>query len=199
MEEISEPMCRKRSSQTCHLSSVIAVLIFLFAYFGQANGQYAMVKQATAETSDGVRFTARLKHQKVTLKQNVIIYYEVENRSNKTIYLVQKDGELETSAGGDTLNLPFVIVSSGDSDAYHYNFTKVPQSQSHKGQLVIPAGKFNKEQVWLINVSFGFVTDINGLDRKLRPNEDPAPFRGLLEERILLVGVNGLVMEVEEP
>lgn len=191
-------MCRKRNSQTCHLSSVIAALLFLFAFFGQANGQYAKVKQVTAETSDGIRFTASVKQQNVTLKQDVTIYYEVENRSNKTIYLVQKEGELETSVDGDALNLPFVIVSSGDSDAYHYNFTKVQHGKTHKGHLVISAGKFNKEQVWLVNVSFGFVTDIHNLDRKLRPNEDPAPFRGLLEERILLVGVNGLVIEVVE-
>jgi hypothetical protein len=192
-------MCRKRSSQTCQLGAVIAALLFVLAFFGQAKGQYAKVKQATAETNDRLRFTAWLKQQTVTLKQDVTIYYQVQNRSNKTIYLIQKDGELETSADGDTLNLPFVIVTSGDSDSYHYNFTKVQQGKTQKGQLVIPAGKFKRDQVWLVNVSFGFVTDINGLDRKLRPNEDPAPFRGLLEERILLVGVNGLVVEVEVP
>lgn len=192
-------MCRKTNNQTGQLNSAIAALLFLTAFFGHANGQYAMVNQATAETSDGLRFTARLKQHNVTLKQDVRIYYEVENRSNRTIYLVQKDGELETSVDGDLLKLPFVIVSSADSDAYHYNFTKVPPRKSHKGQLVIPAGKINKEQVWLVNVSFGFVTDINGLDRRLRRNEDPAPFRGLLEERIRLVGVNGLVLKIEEP
>jgi hypothetical protein len=191
-------MCQK-TNQTRELVAVTAAVLFVLAFFGQAQGQYAKVKQATAETSDGLRFTAWLKQQNVGLKHEVTIYYEVQNRSNKTIYLIQKDGPLETSTDGDTLNLPFVIVSSGDSDAYHYNITKVQKGKTHKGKLVIPAGKLNREQVWLINVSFGFVTDIKGLDRKLRPHEDPAPFRGLLEQRLLLVGVNGLVIEVAEP
>lgn len=191
-------MCR-RSSLTFYLGSWIAALLPLLVFFGQAKGQYAKVQQATAETSDGLRFTARLKQQNVTLLQDVTIDYEIQNGSKKTIYLVQKDGKPETSSDGDNLNLPFVIVSSGDSEAYHYTFTKIPQGTTQKGQLVIPAGKFDREQAWVVNISFGFVTNITGLDRKLRPKEDPAPFRGLLEERILLVGVNGLVVEVEQP
>jgi hypothetical protein len=178
---------------SCSIAALLALLLFV----GQrAQGQYAKVQQATAETSDGLRFTARIRQQQVTLRQDLTIYYEVQNSSRKTIYFVQKAGKIETATDGDNLNLPFVILTSGDSDAYHYNFTKILPGTTHKGQLVIPAGAFDREQTWLVNVSFGYVTNMNGLDRKLRPREDPAPFRGLLEQRILLVGVNGLVVEV---
>jgi len=59
-------------------------------------------------------------------------------------------------------------------------FTKVQRGKTYKGQLLIPAGRFNKEQTWLVNVNFGFVTDISGLNRQLRNNEDPAPLAGNL-------------------
>ena len=190
-------MCPRRISPAWQL--LAAVLLSVLALFASVNGQYAKVKQVSAETTDGLRFTARLKQQTVRVKQEVTIGYEIQNHSNKPTYLVQKEGPVETSIDGDALNLPFVIVSSGDSSSYQYRFTKIEPAKNHSGEVVVPAGRLNKDQVWIINLAFGYVSDINGLDRKLAPKEDPAPFRGLLEERLLLVQVNGLTVDVNEP
>lgn len=194
-------MCQRGGKQTYYLSSVdaLVLLVLLFAP-AHANAQsQAMVKRVTAETYDGVRFTAWIDQQTVSLKQNVTIFYKAENRSDKTIYLVQKEGEIRTVVDEEALSIPFLILFSGDSDDYHYSFTKLQRGKAHKGQLIIPASRFNKGQTWLVNVSFGFVTDINGLDRRLRRGEDPVPYREMLSTRIKLVGINGLVVEVEEP
>jgi len=135
----------------------------------------------------------------VTRKQAVTIFYEVVNRSDKVIYLVRKRGILETNVDGDALVVPIPLPFPEGHGGYDYTFTKVQRGKTYKGQLLIPAGRFNKEQTWLVNVNFGFVTDISGLNRQLRNNEDPAPLRGQLGGRIKLVGINGLVVEVEEP
>jgi hypothetical protein len=193
-------MCQRNSNQTCHLrtAQALALLVLILAP-AHVSGQFqAMVKRVTAETKDGIRFTAWVVRQNLSAKQSITIYYEVKNWGDKTIYLAQKEGEPETSVDGETLNVPFVLPSSGDSDDYHYGFTKIRRGETHKGQLVLPAGKLNKEQTWLLNVSFGFVSHIEGLGR-LRPGDDPAPFRGQLGERIKLVGLNGLVVDIKEP
>lgn len=179
-----EILPRKRTG-SCRLSFVVPTGLLLIAIaFGLANGQYARVRRITVETNNGVRVTAWTTRQSVTLRQEVIIFYEVANRSNKTIYLVRKRGELETFIDGDALVIPIPLPFPEGHGGYDYSFTKVQRGRTHKGQLTIPAGRFNREQTWLINVNFGFVTDISGLNRQLGSNEDPAPLRGQLGERI---------------
>lgn len=104
---------------------------------------------------------------------------------------------MKTFIDGDALVIPIPLPFPEGHGGYDYNFTKVQRGRTYRGELTIPAGRFNREQTWLINVNFGFVTDVSGLNRQLRPNEDSAPLRGQLGERILLVGINGLVLEIE--
>lgn len=177
-----------------------SVLLILLAIPLPVNGQFqAMVKRATAETTDGIRFTVWLERQAVTLEQSTTIYYEVENRSNETIYLVRKSGELETAITDDGSLLIMVPIPFSDDHRsdYSYTFTKVERSKSHRGRLTFSGSKYNKARRWSIIVAFGLVTDITGLDRQLRPNEDPAPLRGLLGQRIETIGLSGLTVEVK--
>jgi len=174
------------------LSTLLTSIIF-----GQANGQYATVKRITAETNNGVRVTAWTNRQRAALTQDVIIFYEVVNRSDKTIYLVRKRGELETFVDGAALVIP-IPLPFPEHGPYDYSFTKVQSGRTHKGKLTIPASRFNGRRTWLININFGFVTDVSGLNRQLKPDEDPIPLRGQLGERILLVGVNGLVLKLQK-
>jgi hypothetical protein len=181
-----------------HLSFVVCVILPFIA-FGQAVAQYATVKRISAETANGIRITAWTTRQSWTSRQDVTIFYEVTNRSNRAIYLVRKSGELETFIDGDALVIPIPLPYPEGHGGYDYTFARVHPGSTHKGYLNIPAGRFNREQTWLINVNFGFVTNIKGLNRKLEPNEDPATLRAQLAKRILLLGVNGLVTEIEEP
>ena len=189
----------KRTSENCRLCFVVSVILMSLIAFAQATAQYATVKRISAETDNGVRVTAWMTRQSRTLRQHVTIFYKVTNRSNKTIYLVRKRGELETFIDGDALVIPIPLPYPEGHGGYDYSFTRVQPATTHKGYLIIPAGRFNREQTWLINMNFGFVTNIRGLNRQLRANEDPATLRAQLGRRILLVGVNGLVVEIEEP
>jgi hypothetical protein len=181
-------------------TAVFALLVHLLAPT-QANTQFqAMVKRITAETKDGIRVTAWTTQQTVGLKGNVRIYYEVENRSSKTIYLVRQKGELQTAITSEgTLSIMVPIPFPDDHGGYDFSFTRVERRKSYKGRLIFPASKLNEERKWSIDVAFGIVADIKGLNRRLRNNEDPAPLRGQLGKRILILGINGLVVDVEEP
>jgi hypothetical protein len=192
-------MYQSRSSQSCRLKFVLPMALLLsLIVLGQAKAQYATVKRITAETSNGIRVAAWTARRTITQRQDLIVLYEVTNRSNTTIYLVRKRGDLETFIRGDVLGVSIPLPYPEGHGDYDYTFTKVQHGRTYKGQLIIPAGRFNKEQSWQLNVSFGFVTNIKGLNRQLGSNEDPAPLRGQLGQRILLVGVNGLVVEIDD-
>lgn len=189
----------RQKHRTCFIAA-LPLLVQLLAPT-QANAQFqAMVKRITAETKDGIRVTAWTTQQTLTLKENVTVYYEIDNRSSKTIYLVRQKGELQTAITADgILSIMVPIPFPDDHGGYDYSFTKVGRGKSVKGQLILPASKLNEERKWSIDVAFGIVADIKGLNRQLRNNEDPAPLRGQLGKRILVVGINGLVVDVEEP
>lgn len=192
-------MSQTRSSHNYFsISTIFVASLLLFVFVGKSNGQYANVKSLTAETSDGIRLSAWITKPTISLKENLTIDYEIENNSKSIIYFVRKDGEIKTNIDSDVLNVPFLIPFSGDSDEYHYNFTKIQRDKTHKGQIIIPAGRLNKEQTWLVEIGFGFVTNIEGLNRQLRMGDDPVPYREMLSERVKIIGINGLVVEVED-
>lgn len=188
----------KSSRIHCLISTIFIALSLLFIFVGKSNGQYASVKKLTAETSDGIRLSAWITKSTVSLNESLTIGYEIENSSKNIIYLVRKNGEINTSINADVLNVPFLIPFSGDSGEYHYNFTKIQRGKTYRGQIIIPAGRLNKEQAWLVELGFGFVTNIDGLNRQLRVGDDPVPYREMLSERVKIIGINGLVVEVEE-
>jgi len=191
-------MSQTRSSRYLLISTIFVASLLLFIFVGKSNGQYASVKSLTAKTSDGISLSAWVTKPTVSINQSLIVDYKIENNSKSTIYLVQKNGEIKTNIDSDVLNVPFLIPFSGDSDEYHYSFTKIQRGKTHKGQIIIPAGRLNKEQTWLVEIGFGFVTNIEGLNRQLRIGDDPVPYREMLSERVKIIGINGLVVEVEE-
>jgi len=176
------------------------ILLAFLVTVPQVNGQFqAMIKKATAETADGIKFTVWLERQSVTFEQDTVIYYKVENYSNKIIYLVRQSGELLTDIDSDgflTIMIPLPFPE-GHGD-YNYNFTKVAPQSKYQGQLSYSGKKYNEERKWSIAVDFGLVRDITGIDRKLKPDEDPAPLRSQLGERIEVVGLSGLTVDVKK-
>lgn len=175
------------------------MLIVPFVGPAYVAGQYeVLVKRASVQTTSGVVFTAWVDRTTFKSDETTTIFYEVENRSNQAIHLV-RSRELQTAIKDDGalfVRIPLPIpVGHGE---YNYVFTRVGRGNHHRGKLIIPKGSFNKADRWSVDIAFGFVTDVRGLNRQLRPNEDPAGLRGLLRSRIEMVGL-GLTVDVEGP
>jgi len=180
------------------IAIVPSTLLFISIFCSCALGQYSVVRKISAETLDGIRVSAWTRRQQIKLNQYLTIDYEIKNRNTKPIYFVRKQGKLEIFVSGDTIELPFSVMSSGDSSDYYYNFAKILPGKSYAGCWVIPPEVFNKEQTWRVNIGFAFVTNSAGLIRKIIPGEDPAPYREALNERVRIIGINGLIVEVDD-
>jgi hypothetical protein len=174
------------------LSKFAFILLLLYASQIKVAGQDdGMVKRATAETNDGLHFSLWVKHQVVGLEQDVILYYEVDNRSSRPIYLVlEKPPDIRIE--GRTILVASPISTPIGHGEYNYDFIKIDRGKNHSGQLTIPGGKYGEEREWDIEMGFGYVTDATGLNRRLGPTEDPAALRGLLLSRIVVVGLKGV-------
>lgn len=179
----------------------IAVSIFvLLLWLGlpaQLNGQYAAVKQATVKTTDGIKLNVWIEQLFVRLDQSIIIYYEVENLSAKDIHLVFED-KPDISISAPTIFFAPPYPSLIGHGRYEYTFVKIKRAGTHRGQLTIPGGKYGEERVWRIQVGFGYVTDVTGLDRRLGSRDDPGPLQKLLASRIKTLVVGEITVETNE-
>lgn len=174
------------------LSVFTFTLLFLCAGLTRVNGQYdGMVKRAAAETNDGLHFSLWVKNQIVKLEEDTILYYEVTNRSSRTVYLV-----LETPPQiiieGRTILVASPIPTPVGHGEYNYNFIKIERGKNYSGEFKIQGGKYGEEREWDIEVGFGYVTDVTGLNRRLTRKDDPAALRGLLLSRIIVAGLKGV-------
>lgn len=175
---------------------VIKLTLLNILFFSvQADGQDAIVRRISGETADGVLFTLWGERQTVTFGQDVIVNYQVENRSRRTIYLVQKGApEMVSDRSVITIETPRPLpIHHGD---YDYTFTEVRQGSTQRGQVTIPKEMFDVDGVWRVEVGLGYVTDITGLNRRLGATDDPAPLRSLLDSRIETVLLGRLSIEV---
>lgn len=166
------------------------------------DGYGAMVKRATAETASGLQFKVWVEKQTLNRGQDIIIDFEVENRSNKSIYLVNKEGKPEIAIeDGETILLQAPLPWPTGHGGYNYSFTEIKQGKIHRGRLTVPSETFGNDerQDWYVKVAFGYVTDITALNRKPSPTEDPAILRNLLNSRIKVVALGGLRIEIKMP
>jgi hypothetical protein len=182
------------------LNAYVALIIFpvLLLFAVPANGQYDMVKRISAETADKLVFTVAVDQQVLTFGKDTILNYTVKNNSSKVIHLVwEKSLSFDTEGESILVEAPIPVpVDHGD---YEYSFTKIDSGKEYKGQIIIPSKIYTKYDVWPIETAFGYVTDITGLNRRLRPNEDPANLRGLLYSRLKVVLVGKLSVAIKEP
>jgi hypothetical protein len=170
-------------------------LLILFQIPIPVIGQDATVRRATAETGDGLLFRVWLDRQTVKYGRDVVVHFTVENRSTKTVYLVH-DNTSRIVVERDSIVVPRPFVPVGGHEGYDYSFTKVAPGRAHKGQLIISRDEYKTVQPWRMDVGFGYITDITGLDRHLGRGEDPAPLKALLSSRIETLLVCGLRVEV---
>ena len=178
---------------------VTFALLTLLLVPGHARAQTALVKRVTTETDDGVLFTAWLEHRAGPVAQDLAVHFKVENRSPRTIYLVRKDKlELINERGLITIETPRPLPHG--HGPYDYNFTEIKSGAVYKDRAVIPKEHFHTEGYWYIQVGFGYVRDVTGLNRRLRPREDPAGLRALLDSRLrtLLLGVLTLTTATDD-
>lgn len=175
----------------------LAIILLLSFAAAPINGQErrANVNRVTATTSDKLLFTAWVMRQNINLGQDIVVYYTVENHSRKSIYLV-RDNTSQTVIENDNIIFPSPLVLIGGHEAYNYNFTKVARGDSYRGQLKVSRGEYKDAQLWNINVGFGYITNITGLNVSPEQINDPAPFKSLLNSRIRTLLLSGLSVEV---
>jgi hypothetical protein len=176
---------------------LIAIWASLLTCTALAVGQYTLVKRATAETADGLRFTVWTEGQTVTYGKDIVLHYKVENRSRGAVYLVRKDSLEYDNEGGRILIASPIPIPVGHGD-YDYSFLKIGRGHTYRGQITIPMKAYNDLDIWPIDVGFGYVTDVTGLNRKLRPGEDPARLRGALRSRLKTAVVGSLSVKIVE-
>lgn len=158
------------------------------------------VKRISGETADGLFFTAWIESFVVPFGQNIVVNYEVRNRSAKTIYLVQKDGPLEVRVEEDihTLYIEAPIPLPIHHGTFNYSFVQVPKGKSHRGRFIITPAEYKSAAYWDIVIGFGYVTDITGLEKKSGSEDDPGS-RALLRSRMGDLGLGYLSVEVKKP
>ncbi len=157
------------------------------------------VKRISGETADGLFFTAWTESFVVPFGQDIVVNYEVRNRSAKTIYLVEKDGPLKVRVEEDIHTLfieaPFPTSHHG---AFNYDFIQVPKGKSHRGRFIITLAQYQSAAYWDIVIGFGYVTDITGMEKKSGGEEDPLSLT-LLQTRGRSIGLGYLDVEVKRP
>lgn len=175
------------------LASIVAVLV-LFVVPAGTSAHDSMVKRISAETADNLVFNIWLERETVRPGQDIIVHYSVENRSAQAVYLV-RDNTARPIAERGTILLQEPFVSLGGHEGYDYSFTKIDRGKRYENQLIIPKESY-QAQPWRIDVGFGYVTDITGLDRQVGHGEDPSPMKVQLHSRIKTLSLGSLGIEV---
>lgn len=172
----------------------LALLVLLLTP-GKLIGQDARISQATAKTPDGLLFSVWVNTQRPRYGQDIIVHFKVTNRSAKPIYLVH-DNTSKLVIDRESIVIPRPLVLVGGHEGYDYSFTRVAVGKTYYGQLVISKNEYKETQEWRIDVGFGYVSDITGLNRQLGREEDPSPLKGLLSDRLETLRLCGIWVNV---
>ena len=172
------------------------LLLFAFSLGVGASGQYSLVKSIDARTEDGLLIRLWPSRQTVIEGQPIVVSYKVHNGSSKAIYLVwDQPPDITVDRGTITVSVPYV-VSRGHKE-YNYRFVKVPAGKVVSGRLEIPSDRYQGSTIWDIQVGFGYVASIKGLDRRPLPGEDPAELMGLLGSRLRTLALAYLRVKID--
>jgi hypothetical protein len=179
------------------LRLLVAVLLLSLAPTW-SNGQEAKVRSVTATTSDGLAFSAWVKRPSITSGEDITIYYSVDNRSGKPIYLV-RSMSAKTMIDHDSIIFPRPFVPLGGHEEFDYSFVEVAVGEVSRGQLKVSREEYKEAQLWKVNVGFGYVNDITGLNPLPDQSKDPAPYKAELSLRLQTLLMADLIVEVKEP
>ena len=179
-----------------YMRTLILAVTFCFLTTLAALGQDAPVRRATAETGDGILFSVWLETRPLRVGESIFVKYLVKNHGKKSIYLVRKAGPTDIWVDGRTVVIDIPTPTPIGHGGYDYTFIEVKAGKEYRSQFIVTPRDYKKAGDWIIETIFGYVTDVSGLDRQLRANEDPIGLRGLLNERMLSLHVSGLIAEV---
>lgn len=175
---------------------VSALCLLLFVIVAYASGQYAEVRKITAQTADGFVLSVWVEPQAVKFGQEIVIHYRAENRGNKTIYLVHENPPDIGAKAYYTIIIGAPNPYPIEHGEYNFSFTRIDRGRSYQGEFTIPHTIYDRVGQWRIETGFGYVTDITGLNRQLKPGEDPAVLKAPLDERLKTLHVGNITVEV---
>jgi hypothetical protein len=171
------------------------LLLLIFTASERGHCEYAKVKRISAQTADGIVLNVWVEPQEVKFGQDIVVHYKAENRSTRIIYLVHENPP-DIVAEHDTIVIGVPLPWPIEHGEYNFSFTKVKPRRNHQGILTIPRTKYDMPGPWHINIGFGYVTDIAGIDRQLRPGEDPAILKVPLSERLKTLRLGSLTVNI---
>lgn len=161
------------------------------ATFGQNN----LVSKICAETNDKLQLKVWVAEPNILIGEDVVVNFEIKNNGNKEIFLVKKSTpEIFTDRDRIVIEvpLPFPIEKS----QYDYSFEKIAIQETYRGQFTIPKEQIIEKGKLHILTGFGFVSDIEGINRELKPNEDPVGLRNTLALRMKTIALGEIEINV---
>lgn len=171
---------------------LITILIGFLTVVGMSQKiEEIWVTNLQAETSNQLLITVRTEKTKVKVGESIPILITVNNNGKKPIFFVRKETPEITNKGGDVLIMS-PIPFPEDKEEYDFSFHKIESGGSYNGRIVIPGNLIKREEDLRVSIGLGFVYDIKGIDRKLKPGEDPMMLRGPLSTRMEVVGIGEL-------
>ncbi|HKS30535.1 MAG TPA: hypothetical protein VJS44_22105 [Pyrinomonadaceae bacterium] len=171
---------------------LISASLCVLAVVGFSQGvEEIWVTKLQAETSNQLKIMVRVEKTEVKVGESFPILITVNNNGSKPIFLVRKEAPEITNKGGD------IVISSpvpipADKEEYDFSFHRIEPGGNYNGQIVIPGNIIQREEDLRISIGLGFVYDTNGIDRKLKPGEDPVRLRGPLIKRMEVVEMGDL-------
>jgi len=170
------------------------LLLLVLGLGTSAGGHYASVKSIEAETADGLLVRLWLAKQAVIDGHPILVNYKVQNKTARTIYLVwDKPPDIAVDRGTIKFSVPY----TDNHKEYNYSFVEVSPHKWVSGELEIPPSKYQGMTMWHIQVGFGYVRNIKGLNRRPLLDEDPAELMGLLNSRLHTFALGYLTVEID--
>ena len=166
------------------LVPIVCLLIWSLAFSvsGQEKGEM-WVNEITVRTINHLVVTVRSEGKEVIVGEDLTIPVYVKNEGKKAVYFVKKENpEFTYRAGSISVHVPSPFPE--EKEEYDFTFHKIESGGEYTDKIVIPGRLISVEENLRITIGLAFVSDIKGIDRKLRPGEDPLRLRGPLGRRI---------------
>lgn len=179
----------KNLFKTIFLCSLI--ILITNSVFGQNN----LINKICAETNDKLQVKVWVAKSNILSGEDIIVYFEIKNNGNKEIFLVNKSKpEIFVDRGRILIEapLPFPLEKS----EYDYSFVKILPQNNYKGQINIPNDQIKDEDEFAILTAFGFVLNIEGINRELKLGEDPVGLRNLLNMKMKTIGLGEIEIHI---
>lgn len=166
---------------------VIAAIYLLFSLsFVRVLGQdkkEATINKLQAETSNGLVIKVWTDRAHVRLNEDLTVRISITNTEKKPVYIVKKDkAEIAYDRGDVLIQAPLPFPE--ELAEYDYSFYKLRPGRSYQGQFIISRSLLQEDYDLNIRVGVGVVDEITGLDRELKPTDDPVSLRGPLRRRM---------------